>query len=151
MDLKFLSNEELKKRMTDLCESKSECEREIEQISKLFFKEGVEKWKPFVGQCFKFSEHGKDYIFVITDIPQEEITMMYVTYNRHRLPVFLFNCSTGISRQSTITSFAIDSDDVYKEFCKKYKPISQEDFLIEIEDVITKNIINQAVERYIND
>jgi hypothetical protein len=73
--------------------------------------------------------------------------MMETIYNRYQLPVFIIN-KDGITRNTIITSYAVDADDVYAEFTKRFEPISREDFLIEIGDIISSEIIEKAVNKY---
>ena len=86
-------------------------------------------------------------MFVVTDVPQEEYTMTEIKYNRYKLPVFVID-RKGMTRDSHITSYAVDADDVYAEFTKKFEPMSHEDFLIEIGDIISSEIIEKAVNKY---
>ena len=149
-DVQFMSYEEIKAQIKELCEHKDKLERQMRADRESLFNLAVEKWKPLVGMCFKFNNTNnsvKDYMFVITDVPQKEYTMMETIYNRYQLPVFIIN-KDGITRNTVITSYAVDADDVYAEFTKKFEPISHEDFLIEVGDIISSEIIEKAVNKY---
>ena len=146
-DVKSMSYEEIKSRIKELCDQKDKLERKMRTDRESLFDLAVEKWKPLVGMCFKFRNDVKDYMFVITDVPQKEYTMMETIYNRYQLPVFIIN-KDGITRNTIITSYAVDADNVYAEFTKKFEPISYEDFLIEVEDIISSEIIEKAVNKY---
>lgn len=149
-DVQFMSYEEIMTQIKELCEHKDKLERQMRADRESLFNLAVEKWKPLVGMCFKFNNTNnsvKDYMFVITDVPQKEHTMMETIYNRYQLPVFIIN-KDGITRNTVITSYAVDADDVYAEFTKKFEPISHEDFLIEVGDIISSEIIEKAVNKY---
>lgn len=119
---------------------------EIEGKKKLFLS-AVDKWKPLVGCCFKSKDDLYNYMFVVTDVPQEKYIMTETIYNRYKLPVFLID-RKGMTHDSSITSYAVDADDVYAEFTKKFEPMSHEDFLIEVGDIISSEIIKKAVNKY---
>ena len=146
-EAQFKSYGEIKAQIKKLCEHKDELERQMRADRESLFDLAVEKWKPLVGMCFKFNNNVKDYMFVITDVPQKEYTMMEVIYNRYQLPVFIIN-KDGTTRNTIITSYAVDADDVYAEFTKKFEPLSHEDFLIEVGDIISSEIIENAVNKY---
>lgn len=149
-EVQSMSYEEIMTQIKELCEHKDKLERQMRMDRESLFNLAVEKWKPLVGMCFKFNNTNnnvKDYMFVITDVPQKEYTMLETIYNRYQLPVFIIN-KDGITRNTIITSYAVDADDVYAEFTKKFEPISREDFLIEIGDIISSEIIEKAVNKY---
>lgn len=146
-EVQSMSYEEIMARIKELCEHKDKLERQMRIDRESLFDLAVEKWKPLVGMCFKFNNDVKDYMFVITDVPQKEYTMLETIYNRYQLPVFIIN-KDGITRNTVITSYAVDADDVYAEFTKKFEPISYEDFLIEVGDIISSEIIEKAVNKY---
>lgn len=149
-EVQFKSYGEIKSQIKELCEHKDKLERQMRIDRESLFNLAVEKWEPLVGMCFKFNNTNnsvKDYMFVVTDVPQKEYTMMETIYNRYQLPVFIIN-KDGITRNTIITSYAVDADDVYAEFTKKFEPISREDFLIEIGDIISSEIIEKAVNKY---
>ena len=122
-------------------------EIQMRDDKKKLFLSAVDKWKPLVGCCFKSKDVLYNYMFVVTDVPQVEYTMVETIYNRYKLPVFVVD-RKGKTRDSSITSYAVDADDVYAEFTKKFEPISHEDFLIEIGDIISSEIIEKAVNKY---
>lgn len=145
-----LTYDEIKERIAELTKQKNKLERDMRIDRESLFDLAVEKWKPFVGMCFKFNNTNnsvKDYMFVITDVPQKEYTMMEVIYNRYQLPVFIIN-KDGITRNTIITSYAVDADNVYAEFTKKFEPISYEDFLIEIGDIVSNAVVEKALNKY---
>lgn len=146
-EIENLTYDEIKERIAELTNQKNKLEREMRIDRESLFDLAIEKWKPLVGMCFKFRNDAKDYMFVITDVPQKEYTMMETIYNRYQLPVFIIN-KDGITRNTIITSYAVDADDVYAEFTKKFEPMSHEDFLIEIGDIISSEIIEKAVNKY---
>lgn len=149
-EVQAMSYEEITAQIKELCEHKDKLERQMRADRESLFNLAVEKWKPLVGMCFKFNNTNnsvKDYMFVITDVPQKEYTMIETIYNRYQLPVFIIN-KDGITRNTIITSYAVDADDVYDEFTKKFEPISHEDFLIEVGDIISSEIIKKAVNKY---
>ncbi len=138
---------QIKERIAELSKQRNKLEIQMRDDKKKLFLSAVDKWKPLVGCCFKIKDDLYDYMFVVTDVPQEEYTMTETIYNRYKLPVFLVD-RKGMTRNSFITSFAVDADDVYAEFTKKFEPISHEDFLIEIGDIISSEIIAKAVNKY---
>lgn len=140
---------ELKEKIKQLSDLKSKYEKEINESRKELFDSAVEKWKPLVGKCFKTKKYGKDMFFVIEDIPQVQLTMMEAIYNRYTLPVFCID-SNGISKHTTITSYAIDSQNVYEEFCKENEPLTDAEFLGEVTHKILFNVIFEARGRYKN-
>lgn len=140
---------ELKEKIKQLSDLKSKYEKEINESRKELFDSAVEKWKPFVGKCFKTKKYGKDMFFVIEDIPQVQLTMTEAIYNRYTLPVFCID-SNGISKHTTITSYAIDSQDVYKEFCKENTSLTDAEFLEEIKNNILFNVIFETRRKYKN-
>ena len=149
-DVKSMSYEEIKSRIKELCDQKDKLERKMRTDRESLFDLAAEKWKPLVGMCFKFNNTNnnvKDYMFVITDVPQAEYTMMETIYNRYQLPVFVVN-KDGITRNTIITSYAVDADNVYEEFTKKFEPISYEDFLIEIGDIVSNAVVEKALNKY---
>lgn len=146
-EVQSMSYEEIKRQIKELCDQKTKLERQMRIDRESLFDIAVEKWKPFVGMCFKFRNDTKDYMFVITDVPQKEYTMMEVIYNRYQLPVFIIN-KDGITRNTIITSYAVDADDVYAELTKKFEPISYEDFLIEIGDIVSNAVVEKALNKY---
>lgn len=146
-ELENLTYEEIKERISELSKQKNKLEIQMRDDKKKLFLAAVDKWKPFVGCCFKFKNDLYNYMFVVTDVPQEELTMMETIYNRYKLPVFIVD-RNGMTRNSHITSYAVDADNVYEEFTKKFEPISYEDFLIEIGDIISSEIIEKSVNKY---
>jgi hypothetical protein len=144
-----LSYEEIKEKINELSVQKDKIEKQMRIERESLFDIAVEKWKPLVGMCFKFKSDFKDCMFVITDIPQKEYTMMEVIYNRYQLPVFMIN-EDGITRNTIITSYAVDADNVYEAFTKNFDPVSYEDFLIEIGDIISGAVVERAINKYIN-
>ena len=140
---------ELKEKIKQLSDLKSKYEKEINESRKELFDSAVEKWKPFVGKCFKTRRCGRDMLFIVEDVPQVQLTLMEAIYNRYTLPVFCID-SNGISKHTTITSYAIDSQDVYKEFCKENKPLTDAEFLEEIKNNILFNVIFEARGKYKN-
>lgn len=142
-----LTYDEIKERIAELTKQKNKLERNMRIDRESLFDIAVKKWKPLVGMCFKFRNDVKDYMFVITDVPQKEYTMMEVIYNRYQLPVFIIN-KDGITRNTIITSYAVDADNVYAEFTKKFEPISYEDFLIEIGDIVSNAVVEKALNKY---
>ena len=146
-EVQSMSYEEIKEQIEELCEQKDTLERQMRIDRESLFDIAVEKWKPFVGMCFKFKDNVSDYMFVITDVPQKQYTMMGVIYNRYQLPVFAIN-EDGITRNAIITSYAVDADNVYEAFTKKFEPISYEDFLIELGDVVSQAVVEKALNKY---
>ena len=149
-DVQFMSYEEIMTQIKELCEHKDKLERQMRADRESLFNLAVEKWKPLVGMCFKFNNTNnsvKDYMFVITDVPQKEYTMIETIYNRYQLPVFIIN-KDGITRNTIITSYAVDADNVYAEFTKKFEPISYEDFLIEVGDIVSHAVVEKALNKY---
>jgi hypothetical protein len=140
---------ELKEKIKQLSDLKSKYEKEINESRKELFDSAVEKWKPFVGKCFKTKRHGKDMLFVVEDIPQVQLTMMEAIYNRYSLPVFCIS-DNGNTKHTTITSYAIDSQNVYEEFCKENEPLTDAEFLGEVTHKILFNVIFEARGRYKN-
>ena len=146
-EIENLTYDEIKERIAELTKQKNKLERDMRIDRGSLFDLAVEKWKPLVGMCFKFRNDVRDYMFVITDVPQKEYTMMEVIYNRYQLPVFIIN-KDGITRNTIITSYAVDADNVYAEFTKKFEPISYEDFLIEIGDIVSNAVVEKALNKY---
>ena len=140
---------ELKEKIKQLSDLKSKYEKEINDSRKELFDSAVEKWKPFVGKCFKTKRHGKDMLFIVEDVPQVQLTMMEAIYNRYSLPVFCIS-DDGNTKHTTITSYAIDSQDGYKEFCKENEPLTDAEFLEEVKHQILFNVIFEARGRYKN-
>lgn len=143
-EIENLTYDEIKERIAELSKQRNKLEIQMRDDKKKLFLSAVDKWKPLVGCCFKFKNELYDYMFVVTDVPQAEYTMMGTVYNRYKLPVFVID-RKGMTRNSCITSYA---DDVYAEFTKKFEPISHEDFLIEVGDIISSEIIEKAVNKY---
>ena len=146
-EIENLTYDEIKERIAELTKQRNKLEIQMRDDKKKLFLSAVDRWKPLVGCCFKFKNELYDYMFVVTDVPQEEHTMIETIYNRYKLPVFVFD-RKGMTRDSFITSYAVDADDVYAEFVKKFEPISHEDFLIEVGDIISSEIIEKAVNKY---
>lgn len=140
---------ELKEKIKQLSDLKSKYEKEINESRKELFDSAVEKWKPFVGKCFKTRRCGRDMLFVVEDVPQVQLTMMEAIYNRYSLPVFCIS-DDGNTKHTTITSYAIDSQNVYEAFCKENKPLTDAEFLEEIKNNILFNVIFEARGKYKN-
>ena len=146
-EIENLTHDEIKERIAELTKQRNKLEIQMRDDKKKLFLSAVDRWKPIVGCCFRSKDDLYDYMFVVTDVPQEEYTMMEIKYNRYKLPVFVVD-RKGMTRNSSITSYAVDADDVYAEFTKKFEPISHEDFLIEVGDIISSEIIEKAVNKY---
>lgn len=146
-EIENLTYDEIKERIAELTKQRNKLEIQMRDDKKKLFLSAVDKWKPLVGCCFKSKDVLYNYMFVVTDVPQVEYTMVETIYNRYKLPVFVVD-RKGNTRDSSITSYAVDADDVYSEFTKKFEPISHEDFLIEIGDIISSEIIEKAVNKY---
>lgn len=146
-EIENLTYDEIKERIAELSNQRDKLEIQMRDDKKKLFLSAVDKWKPLVGCCFKSKNELYDYMFVVTDVPQEEYTMTETIYNRYKLPVFVVD-RKGKTRDSFITSYAVDADDVYAKFTKKFEPISHEDFLIEVGDIISSEIIEKAVNKY---
>ena len=146
-EIENLTYDEIKERIAELTKQRNKLEIQMRDDKKKLFLSAVDKWKPLVGCCFKSKDVLYNYMFVVTDVPQVEYTMVETIYNRYKLPVFVVD-RKGKTRDSSITSYAVDADDVYAEFTKKFEPISHEDFLIEIGDIISSEIIEKAVNKY---
>ncbi len=146
-EIENLTYDEIKERIAELTKQKNKLEIQMRDDKKKLFLSAVDKWKPLVGCCFKSKDVLYNYMFVVTDVPQVEYTMVETIYNRYKLPVFLID-RKGMTRNSSITSYAVDADDVYAEFTKKFEPMSHEDFLIEVGDIISSEIIKKAVNKY---
>lgn len=146
-EVQSMSYEEIKAQIKELCKQKDKLERQMRIDRESLFNLAVEKWKQLVGMCFKFKNNVSDYMFVITDVPQKEYTMMEVIYNRYQLPVFMVD-KNGMTRNTTITSYAVDADNVYEEFTKRFEPISYEDFLIELGDIVSQAVVEKALNKY---
>lgn len=146
-EIENLTYDEIKERIAELTKQRNKLEIQMRDDKKKLFLSAVDKWKPLVGCCFKSKDVLYNYMFVVTDVPQVEYTMIETIYNRYKLPVFLID-RKGMTRDSSITSYAVDADDVYAEFTKKFEPMSHEDFLIEVGDIISSEIIEKAVNKY---
>lgn len=146
-EIENLTYGEIKERIAELTKQRNKLEIQMRDDKKKLFLSAVDKWKPLVGCCFKSKDDLYNYMFVVTDVPQEEYTMTEIKYNRYKLPVFVVD-RKGMTRNSSITSYAVDADDVYSEFTKEFEPVSNEDFLIEIGDIISSEIIEKAVNKY---
>ena len=146
-EIENLTYDEIKERIAELTKQRNKLEIQMRDDKKKLFLSAVDRWKPLVGCCFKVKSDLYNYMFVVTDVPQVEYTMIETIYKRYKLPVFVFD-RNGMTRDSFITSYAVDADDVYAEFTKKFEPISHEDFLIEIGDIISSEIIEKAVNKY---
>lgn len=146
-EIENLTYDEIKERIAELTKQRNKLEIQMRDDKKKLFLSAVDRWKPLVGCCFKSKDVLYNYMFVVTDVPQVEYTMIETIYNRYKLPVFLID-RKGMTRDSSITSYAVDADDVYAEFTKKFEPISHEDFLIEVGDIISSEIIEKAVNKY---
>lgn len=146
-EIENLTYDEIKERIDELTKQRNKLEIQMRDDKKKLFLSAVDKWKPLVGCCFKSKDVLYNYMFVVTDVPQVEYTMIETIYNRYKLPVFLID-RKGMTRDSSITSYAVDADDVYAEFTKKFEPVSHEDFLIEVGDIISSEIIAKSVNKY---
>ncbi len=146
-EIENLTYDEIKERIAELTKQKNKLEIQMRDDKKKLFLSAVDKWKPLVGCCFKFKNELYDYMFVVTDVPQVEYTMVETIYNRYKLPVFVID-RKGMTRNSCITSYAVDADNVYAEFTKKFEPISYEDFLIEIGDIVSHAVVEKALNKY---
>ena len=146
-EIENLTYDEIKERIAELTKQRNKLEIQMRDDKKKLFLSAVDKWKPLVGCCFKSKDVLYNYMFVVTDVPQVEYTMVETIYNRYKLPVFVVD-RKGKTRDSSITSYAVDADDVYAEFTKKFDPISHEDFLIEIGDIVSHAVVEKALNKY---